>query len=119
MKVKPIKSKRDYSRTLQEIDRLMDARANTPQGDQLDVLVTLAEAWEREHFPIDPPDPIDAIQFVMQARGLSRRDLEPLIGSRSRVAEVLNHKRKLTLPMIQRLHEKLGIPAEILIRQAS
>jgi HTH-type transcriptional regulator / antitoxin HigA len=118
MTIKPIKSDRDYRRALKEIDRLMDARPNTAEGDRLDVLTTLVEAWEEKHHPIEPPDPVQAIQFVMEQRGLTRRDLEPLIGSRARVAEVLNRKRTLTLPMIRRLHERLGIPAESLIRQA-
>src|ERR1043166_424797 len=115
MEIKPIKSERDYRRALKEIDDLMDARINTPQGDRLDVLATLVEAWEQKHHPIDPPDPVEAIRFAMEQRGLSRRDLEPLIGSRARVAEVLNGKRRLTLPMIRRLHERLAIPAEALI----
>jgi HTH-type transcriptional regulator/antitoxin HigA len=93
----------------------MDAKPNTPEGDRLDVLATLVEAWEEKHHTIEPPDPVAAIQFAMDQRGLSRRDLEPLIGSRARVAEVLNHKRNLTLPMIRRLHRHLGIPAEALI----
>ena len=117
MDVKPIKHNRDYRRALREIDSLMNARPNTPDGDRLDVLTTLVDAWEAKHHPIDPPDPIEAIRFAMEQRGLTRRDLEPLIGSRARVAEVLNHKRKLTLPMIRRLHEALGIPAETLIRE--
>lgn len=116
MDIKPIKTERDYRRALKTIDQLMDAKLNTAEGDRLDVLVTLVEKWEEEHYPIDPPDPVEAIRFAMEQRGLSRRDLEPLIGSRSRVAEVLNHKRSLTLPMIRRLHEGLGIPAEVLIR---
>lgn len=115
MEIKPIKNERDYRRALKEIDGLMGARANTADGDRLDVLVTLVEAWEEKHWPIDLPDPIEAILFAMEQRGLSRRDLEPLIGSRARVAEVLNHKRPLTLPMIRRLHQGLGIPAEVLI----
>src|SRR5687767_5801936 len=117
MDIKPIKHERDYRRALREIDLLMNARANTPEGDRLDVLTTLVEAWEEKHHPIDMPDPVEAIRFAMQQRGLTRRDLEPLIGSRARVAEVLNHKRKLTLPMIRRLHATLGIPAEALIRE--
>jgi HTH-type transcriptional regulator/antitoxin HigA len=116
--IKPIKTRRDHERALREIDRLMDARPNTPEGDRLDILATLVEAWEDAHEPIDAPDPIEAIRFVMEQRGISRRELEPLIGSRARVAEVLNHKRPLTLPMIRRLHEGLGIPAEVLIRRA-
>jgi HTH-type transcriptional regulator/antitoxin HigA len=116
MQIKPIKNERDYRRVLKEIDTLMDAKANTLAGDRLDVLVTLAEAWEKEHHPIEAPDAIEAIRFAMDQRGLSRRDLEPYIGSRARVAEVLNHKRSLTLPMIRRLHNGLGISAEVLIR---
>ena len=115
MNIKPIKSQRDYRRVVKEIDALMDAKANTPAGDRLDVLVTLAEAWERKHYPIEAPDPVEAIRFAMEQRGLSRHDLEPLIGSRARVSEVLNRKRSLTLSMIRKLHSGLGIPAEVLI----
>ena len=115
MVIKPIKTERDYQRSLKEIDRLMDARPNTPDGDRLDVLVTLVTAWEEKHYPIPAPDAIAAIRFAMEQRGLTRRDLEPFIGSRARVAEVLNNKRSLTLPMIRRLHDGLGIPAEALI----
>ena len=115
MTIRPIKNNRDYREALKEIDRLMDARSNTPEGDRLDVLVTLVEAYEEKHWPIDSPDPVEAILFAMEQRGLSRRDLEPFIGSRARVAEVLNHKRPLTLQMIRRLHQGLGIPAEVLI----
>ena len=118
MKIKPIKNSRDYREALKEIDRLMDARPNTSEGDRLDVLVTLVEAREEKHWPIESPDPVEAILFAMEQHGLSRRDLEPLIGSRARVAEVLNHKRSLTLPMIRRLHEGLGIPAEVLIGES-
>lgn len=118
MEIKPIKSKRDYRAALNEIDRLMDARRNSAEGDRLDVLATLVEAWEEKHWPINPPDPVEAILFAMEQRGLSRRDLEPFIGSRARVAEVLNHKRPLTLSMIRRLHDGLGIPAEALIGES-
>ena len=118
MEIKPIKSERDYRKALKEIDSLMDARPNTREGDRLDVLVTLVEAWEEKHWPIDLPDPIEAILFAMEQRGLSRRDLEVFIGSRARVAEVLNHKRPLTLAMIRRLHHGLGIPAEVLINES-
>src|ERR1700685_1929775 len=117
MDIKPIKSERDYRRVLVQIDALMDARRNTPEGDRLDVLTTLAEAWEEKHHAIEAPDPVNAIEFVMEQRGLTRRDLEPYIGSRARVAEVLNHKRSLTLAMISKLHRGLGIPAEVLIRE--
>ena len=116
MNIDPIKNDRGYRRVLKEIDALMDAKPNSADGDRLDVLVTLAEAWEEKHHAIDLPDPVLAIEFAMEQRGLSRRDLEPYIGSRARVAEVLNHKRSLTLPMIRRLHAGLGIPADVLIR---
>ena len=116
MDIKPIKNERGYRTTLQKIEALMDAKPGTGEGDKLDVLVTLAQAWEEKHHAIDAPDPVDAIEFVMDQRGLSRRDLEPYIGSRARVAEILNHKRSLTLPMIRRLHTGLGIPADVLIR---
>jgi HTH-type transcriptional regulator/antitoxin HigA len=115
MDINPIKTERDYRRVLEEIESLMDARAGSRAGDRLDVLTTLAEAWEEKHHAIGAPDPVQAIEFAMEQRGLSRRDLEPYIGSRARVAEVLNHKRSLTLPMIRRLHSGLGIPAEVLI----
>jgi HTH-type transcriptional regulator/antitoxin HigA len=115
MEIRPIKNNRDYREALKEIERLMDARPKTAEGDRFDVLVTLAEAWEEKHWPIDAPDPVEAILFAIEQRGLSRRDLEPFIGSRARVSEVLNHKRSLTLPMIRRLHEGLGIPADALI----
>jgi HTH-type transcriptional regulator / antitoxin HigA len=116
--IKPIKNERDYEQVLKEIERLMDARANTADGDRLDVLATLAEAWEEKHHVIEAPDPVEAIEFAMEQRGLSRKDLEPFIGSRARVAEVLNHKRRLTLRMIRQLHAGLGIPAEVLIRES-
>ena|SRR6267378_2874405 len=116
MSIKPIKSERDYRKAMKLIDGLIDAKPNTPDGDRLEILVTLVDAWEEKHHPIDPPDPVEAIRFAMEQRGLTRHDLEPLIGSRARVAEILNHKRTLTLPMIRRLHDRLGIPAEVLIR---
>jgi HTH-type transcriptional regulator/antitoxin HigA len=116
--IKPIRSDRDYRRVLKEIEALMDAKANTAEGDRLDVLVTLVQAWEEKHYPIDPPDPIEAIMFAMEQRGLTRRDLESFIGSRARVAEVLNRKRSLTLAMIRRLNAGLKIPADVLIRQS-
>ena len=118
MDIKPIKTQRDYQSALKEIDSLMDAKLNTVRGDRIDVLVTLAEAWEEKHHPIEAPDPIEAIRFAMEQRGLHRRDLEQYIGSRARVAEVLNHKRSLTLAMIRKLHDGLGIPAEVLIRES-
>lgn len=115
MVIKPIKTKRDYERALAEIDKLMDAKPNTPEGDRLDVLATLVAAWEEKHYLIEAPDAVAAIRFAMEQRGLTRRELEQYIGSRARVAEVLNRKRTLTLPMIRRLHAGLGIPAEALL----
>jgi HTH-type transcriptional regulator/antitoxin HigA len=114
--VRPIRSKRDHAAALKEVERLWGAKAGTRDGDRLDVLVTLIEAYEEEHYPIDPPDPIKAIKFRMEQQGLTRRDLEEIIGTRTRIAEVLNRKRGLSIAMIRRLNERLGIPAEVLIR---
>ena len=114
--IRPIRTEADYEAALAEIERLWGARAGTPDGDRLDVLATLVDAYEAERYPMDPPDPIEAILFRMEQQGLTRRDLEALIGTRTRVAEVLNRRRSLSIHMIRRLHEKLGIPAEILIR---
>lgn len=114
--VKPIRTKADYAAALAEVERLWGAKLGTPAGDRLDVLATLIDAYEAEHFPIDPPDPIEAIRFRMEQQGLSRKDLEPLIGTRTRVAEVMNRKRNLSIAMIRRLHERLGISLEVLIR---
>lgn len=116
MEIKPIKTDADYRATLAEIDTLMSARLNTPEGDRLDVLVTLVEAYEAKHFPIDLPDPVEAIKFRMEQAGLTARDLEPFIGRSNRVYEILNRKRPLTLAMIWKLHQGLGIPAESLIK---
>jgi HTH-type transcriptional regulator / antitoxin HigA len=118
MEIKPIKSERDYRRALKQIDQLMGARRNTAEGDRLDVLVTLVEAWEQKHHRIDAPTPVAAIAFAMEQRGLDRKDLEPYIGTRARVSEVLSARRPLTLRMIRQLHDGLGIPAEVLIRRA-
>jgi len=114
--VRPIRTEKDYEAALKEVERLWGAKNGSPNGDRLDVLATLIEAYEDEHYPMDPPDPIEAIKFRMEQQGLTRKDLEPLIGTRTRVAEVLNRKRGLSIDMIRRLHEALGISAEILIR---
>jgi HTH-type transcriptional regulator / antitoxin HigA len=98
------------------MERLWGAKSGTPKGDRLDVLATLIDAYEAQHYPMDPPDPIEAIQFRMEQQSLSRKDIEPLIGSRARVAEVMNRKRSLSIDMIRRLHDVLGISAEVLIR---
>jgi HTH-type transcriptional regulator/antitoxin HigA len=114
--VKPIRTKRDHEAALKEVERLWGAKAGTPEGDRLDVLATLIDAYETEHYPIDPPDAVEAIKFRMEQQGLTRRDLEEIIGTRTRIAEVLNRKRGLSIAMIRRLHERLGISAEVLIR---
>ncbi|MYZ50158.1 helix-turn-helix domain-containing protein [Propylenella binzhouense] len=114
--LKPIRTDADYEAALAEAGRLWGARSGTPEGDRLDVLATLIDAYESRHYPMDPPDAIDAILFRMEQQGLTRKDLEPLIGPRGRVAEVLNRKRGLSIEMIRNLHEGLGISAEILIR---
>jgi HTH-type transcriptional regulator/antitoxin HigA len=114
--LKPIRSEKDYDAALAELERLWGAKAGTPRGDRLDVLATLIDAYEAEHFPMDPPDPVEAIKFRMEQLGLTRRDLEPIIGTRTRVAEILNGKRGLSIAMIRRLHQQLGISAEVLIR---
>ena len=116
MNIKPIKSQKDYRAALRQVESLMGATAGSAEGDKLDVLVTLIEAWERKHFPLDLPDPIDAVKFQMEQAGLSPRDLVPMIGQLNRVYEVLNRKRSLTLRMIWNLHEQLRIPLESLIK---
>jgi HTH-type transcriptional regulator / antitoxin HigA len=115
--VKPIRCEADYDSALAEVGRLWGAKSGTPKGDRLDVLATLIDAWESEHHPMDPPDPIEAIKFRMEQQNLTRKDLEGIFGTRTRVAEVLNRRRGLSISMIRRLNKQLGIPAEILIRQ--
>ena len=114
--LKPIRNTADHAAALAEIENLWGAKAGTPKGDRLDVLATLIDAYETETYPMDPPDPIEAIQFRMEQLGLTRKDLEPLIGTRARVAEVMTRKRNLSIDMIRRLHDQLGISAEVLIR---
>lgn len=114
--LRPIRSERDYAHALAEVEELWGAKAGTPKGDRLDILATLIEAYETEHYPMDPPDPIEAIKFRMEQQGLTRKDLEEILGTRTRVSEVLNRKRGLSINMIRALHDKLGISAEILIR---
>ena len=116
MNIKPIRTKKDYQAALAEIDSLFDAKKKTSEGDRLDVLTILVEVYENAHHPVDFPDPIDALIYWMESRGLDRKDLEPYLGPRGRVSEILCRKRKLTLPMIQRLNGELRIPAEILIK---
>lgn len=117
MNIQPIHDDKDYRASLAEIAQLMksDPALGTPEGDRLDVMVTLIEAYENKHHPIDPPDPIEAIKFRMEQDGITVKDLVPMIGETNRVYEVLARTRPLTLPMIRRLHKGLGIPAEVLI----
>jgi HTH-type transcriptional regulator/antitoxin HigA len=117
MNIKPIKTKVDYRAALKEIEALMTARAGSPDGERLDILATLVEAYEKKHFHFDLPDPVEAIKFRMEQMALAPKDLVPMIGQINRVYEVLNRKRPLTLQMIRRLHQKLGIPAESLIKE--
>lgn len=121
MDIHPIHTQVDYKAALKEISALMesDPDLGTPEGDRLDILTTLVQAWEARHCPIGPPDPVEAIKFRMEQSGLTVKDLEPLIGKSNRVYEVLNRKRPLTLAMIRRLHQGLGIPAEVLIAETA
>ncbi len=119
MNIKPIKTEDDYRAALAEIETLMMAELDSSEGEKLDVLATLVEAYERKHYPLDLPDPVEAIKFEMERKGLTVKDLEPMIGKSNRVYEILNRKRALTLNMIWRLHEQLGIPAESLIKRMS
>jgi HTH-type transcriptional regulator/antitoxin HigA len=114
--LKPIRSEADYEAALAEIERLWGAKSGTPKGDRLDILATLVDAYEAQHYPMDPPDPIEAIKFRMEQQGLTRKDLEPIFGTRNRTSEVLNGKRSLSIEMIRNLHAQLGISAEVLIR---
>lgn len=114
--VKPIRGEADYQGAFAEVAALWGAPSGTARGDRLDVLVTLIDAYEAKHHPIDPPDPVEAIKFRMEQQGLTRKDLEAIIGTRTRIAEVLNRKRGLSIAMIRRLHERLGISAEVLIQ---
>ncbi|MBA6411047.1 MAG: transcriptional regulator [Pseudoalteromonas distincta] len=116
MDIRPIKTDADYRAALNDIENLMMAEPDTVEGEKLDILVTLVEAYEAKHFPMDLPDPVEAIKFEMESKGLTVKDLEPMIGKSNRVYEILNHKRSLTLKMIWKLHEGLGIPAESLIK---
>lgn len=116
MKLKPIKNEEDYQNALQVIDQLWDVEAGTPESDVLEILVTLVEAYEKQHYELPPPEPITAIEYFMESRGWTRKELEPYIGSRGRVSEILGRKRPLTLTMIRRLEQGTGIPASILIQ---
>ena len=114
--MKPIRTEVDYEAALEEVAALWGAASDTPKGDRLDVLATLIDVYEAKHHAMDPPDPVEAIKFRMEQQGMTRKDLEDIIGTRTRVAEVLNRKRSLSIGMIRRLHDRLGISAEILIQ---
>ena len=117
MDIQPIRTEAYYNAALAEINQLFDAQFGTPEGDKLDILVTLVREYEKIHHPIQAPNPVATIEFVMEQQGLTRKDLEPYLGSRSRVAEILNHKRKLTLSMIRKLSAALKIPTELLVAE--
>ncbi len=114
--MKPIRTEADYEAALEEVAALWGAANDTPNGDRLDVLATLIDVYEAKHHAMDPPDPVEAIKFRMEQQGMTRKDLEDIIGTRTRIAEVLNRKRSLSIGMIRRLHDQLGISAEILIQ---
>lgn len=118
VRIAPVRTEEDYDEALRDIERLMDATPGSARGDRLDVLVTLVEAYEQRRWRIDAPDPIDAIKIMMEERGLTRSDLEKLLGSSGRVSEILNRKRSLSVEMMQRLHAELAIPAESFLRPA-
>lgn len=117
MEIKPIRTEVDYDRALAEIDGLMGAAPGTSEGDDLEVLTTLVEAYEAKHWPMEAPDPIAAIEHVMEARGFRQKDLAALIGSQPRASEVLNRQRPLTLAMIRALSAEWNLPAEVLVRE--
>ena len=116
LKVKPVRTDADYEEALAEIETLFDAKPGTAEADRLEILTVLVEAFEDRHYAIPLPDPVEAISYYLESRGLTRKDLEPYLGSRARVSEILNRKRPLSLEMIRRLHRDLGMPAEVLIR---
>jgi HTH-type transcriptional regulator/antitoxin HigA len=115
MRIRPIRTEQDHDDALARMAQLMGSAPGSPEGDELEVLATLLDAYEAKHFPVDAPDPITAIEFRMEQQGLTRKDLESFIGSRARVSEILTRKRSLTLPMVRRLKHGLGISADVLI----
>lgn len=117
MTIRPIKTEGDYKQSLERLEEIFDARPDTPEGDELEILSILIEKYEKEHFPIGMPDPIEAIKFRMQQLGLRQKDLAEVLGYKSRVSEVLNRKRKLTVEMIRSLNDKLHIPTDILVQK--
>jgi HTH-type transcriptional regulator/antitoxin HigA len=116
MKIKPIRTEDDYQEALVRLEEIFDAKKGSAEGDELEILSILIDRYESEHFPIDLPDPIEAIKFSMQQQGLRQKDLAEIIGLKSRVSEILNRKRKLTLDMVRKIHKSLHIPTEVLIQ---
>ncbi|MBS1545269.1 MAG: helix-turn-helix domain-containing protein [Bacteroidetes bacterium] len=116
MNLKPIKTKKDYEQALERLDLIFDAKKGTKEGDELEILGILIDRYENEHFPIDLPDPIEAIKFRMEQLGYTQNDLAKIVGLKSRASEILNKKRRLSLEMIRQLHEKLNIPTDVLIQ---
>ena len=114
--IKPIRSEQDYADAMAEAERLWGSPLGTPEGERLDVLATLIDAYEAKSFPMDMPDPVEALKFRMEQQGLTKKDLEPMLGPRSHVSEVLSRKRGLSIAMIRKVHSVLGIPAEVLIQ---
>lgn len=115
MNIKPVKTKKDYNEALKRIEKLFNARPDTREGDELEILVTLVEAYEQKHFNISPPDPVEAIKFRMEQLGLKQTDLSDAMGGKNRVSEILNRKRQLTADMMRKLHKQFNIPAESLL----
>lgn len=116
MNIKPIKSKKDYEAALRRLEQIFDATPGSKHGDELEILGILIEHYEKEHFPIELPDPIEAIQFRMEQLNYNQNDLAKVIGLKSRASEILNRKRKLSLEMIRQLHQEMGIPTNVLIQ---
>jgi len=117
MRLKVLKTKKDYNEALERLEKVFDAKPGTPKGDELEILALLIDQYEKEHFPIEAPDPIEAVKFRMEQLGMKQKDLAETIGFKSRVSEILNKKRKLTLEMIRKLNEQLNIPTSILIKE--
>ncbi len=117
MNIYPIKTEKDYDKALERLEQIFDAKQGTKKGDELEILSILIEKYEDEHYPIDLPDPIEAIKFRMEQLGLKQNDLAEIIGFKSRVSEILNRKRKLTLDMIRKLSEYLSIPTNVLVQK--
>lgn len=116
MKIRPIRNEADYQKALERLEVIFDAKRGTDEGDELEILAIVIDNYENENFPIDMPDPISAINFRMEQMGLKQKDLVKMIGFKSRVSEIMNKKRKLTLEMIRKLHAELNIPTEVLIQ---